>query len=68
MVLGRRTVSWGVLSRGVSGPKAAMELGQNTRTIPRSLATSRTLYRPFMFTFQASWGFCSPIAERMAAR
>jgi len=30
MVVGRWTVTWGVPSRGVVGPKAPMELGKNT--------------------------------------
>ncbi len=67
IVLGFSTVSWGVLSLGVSGPKAAMELGTKTLTISRSLADSKMLYVPFMLTSHANQGLLSPAAERIAA-
>ncbi len=68
MVLGVKTVSWGVFSLGVSVPKAAMLLGWKILLINSSLATSRTFLNPLMFTFHARSGFISPVALRMAAR
>jgi hypothetical protein len=60
-------VSWGVGSRGVVGPKAAMEEGVK-RAAPVSRAASRRVMSPPRFTRYASWGFFSPTAERRAAR
>ena len=42
MVAGSITVFWGVLSRGVLGPNAAIELGQNTRSSLCVRASSST--------------------------
>jgi len=58
----------GVFVRGAVGPKTAMLLGQKIRVRFCSRAISRMWYRLFMFTFQASCGFCSPVADNSAAR
>ena len=67
MVVGLRIVSWGVFSLGVEGPNAAIELGTIILVNSCSLAISRVLYRPFMFTLYANWGCFSPTADRIAA-
>ncbi len=60
-------VSCGVLSGGVEGPNAAIELGVNTEQFS-CLPTSRILYKPFMFTSHALSGYFSPTADNTAAR
>lgn len=67
-VLGSITVFCGVMSAGVVGPKAAIELGQKTLSSFLFLATSSTLSRPVMLRCQAQVGACSPDADRAAAR
>ena len=47
IVVGRCSVDWGAGSLGVSGPKAAIELGVKTRQ-PVSAATCSTFTRPSM--------------------
>jgi hypothetical protein len=66
--VGSITVFCGVLSRGVVGPKAAIELGQNTLSSLCVRASSSTFSRPFMFRSQAHIGCCSPRADKAAAR
>ena len=58
----------GVASRGVVGPKAAIELGQKTRSSRCVRASSSTLSRLFMFRSQAHSGCCSALADSAAAR
>ena len=60
-------VSCGVSSAGVVGPKAAIELGQNTLSSLCVRASSSTLSRPVMFRFQAHCGCFSPLADSAAA-
>ncbi|OQB89207.1 MAG: hypothetical protein BWX83_01197 [Candidatus Cloacimonetes bacterium ADurb.Bin117] len=67
MVVGRISVSWGVLSIGVLSPKAPIEEGKNTAA-PISLATSSEFIMLSMFIFQARVGLFSPTADSTATR
>jgi len=62
------TVLWGVRSDGVPGPKTAIELGQNTRSIRWVRASSSTFSSPPTFRFQVRVGSFSPLADNIAAR
>ncbi|MNN88367.1 hypothetical protein D3C81_2060430 [compost metagenome] len=57
----------GVFTAGVVGPNAAIELGQNTRSMPCWRASSSTFSSPVMFRFHAHCGAFSPVAESAAA-
>jgi hypothetical protein len=56
-----------VWSRGVPGPKAAIELGQNTRSSLCVRASSSTFSRPFMFRSQAHLRVLLAAADSAAA-
>jgi hypothetical protein len=60
-VVGRSTVSLGVASRGVVGPKTAMVLGINTRA-PGAAAAASTASGPRALTPMARAGASSPAA------
>ena len=60
-------MSWGVLSFGVSFPKAPMELGVNTAQL-LSLAMYRELVKAPILMSQASFGFFSPVADNKATK
>ena len=68
MVVGSIDVCWGVFSLGVVGPKTAIELAQNTFFTFSSTLRSRMVLTARRFTSQATSGFCSPVADRTAAR
>lgn len=57
----------GVLSLGVLGPNAPIELGTKREQFS-SFDTSSALYNPFTFIFQSRFGFYSPTADSIAAR
>lgn len=65
-----RRFNYGLLrtiDAGELGPNTAIEEGQNTLLNFSSRAISNTFKRPCIFRFQASEGFFSPVADKIAA-